>query len=95
MPQKRDTAARWLSLKQAAQYSGLTDRTLRNYAEAGLLTLHRIIQPGAERGTVRLDRLKLDALIEASVAPASVLGMNRVMKARRQSTTEAVAGAIQ
>ena len=35
--------ARWLSLKQAAQYSGLTDRTLRNYAQAELSTLHRII----------------------------------------------------
>lgn len=95
MPQKHVPAARWLSLKQAAQYSGLTDRTLRNYAQAGLLTLHRIVQPGAARGTVRIDRMKLDALIEDSVAPASVLGMNVKMAARRQSTTEAVAGAVQ
>jgi hypothetical protein len=34
--------ARWLLLKQAAQYSGLSDRTLRNYAQFGLLTIHRI-----------------------------------------------------
>jgi hypothetical protein len=95
MPAHHATTARWLSLKQAAQYSGLTDRTLRNYAQSGLLTLHRIIQPGAARGTVRLDRLKLDALIEDSVAPASVLGMNVKKAARRQPTTEAVAGAVQ
>ena len=43
MSQKHALTARWLSQKQAAQYSGLTDRTLRNYAQAGLLTLHRII----------------------------------------------------
>lgn len=67
---------RWLSLPQAAQYSGLTDRTLRNYEGAGLLKFHRIVQPGAARGTVRIDRLKLDALIEESVAPASKLKMN-------------------
>jgi hypothetical protein len=73
--------ARWLSLKQAAQYSGLTDRTLRNYAQAGLLTLHRIIQPGAGRGAVRIDRLKLDTLIEESIAPATDLSMNKTKKA--------------
>lgn len=67
---------RWLSLAQAAHYSGLTDRTLRNYESAGLLKFHRIIQPGATRGTVRIDRLKLDALIEDSVTPASSLKMN-------------------
>lgn len=68
---------RWLSLAQAGHYSGLTDRTLRNYESAGLLEFHRIIQPGATRGTVRIDRLKLDALIEESVAPASKLKMNK------------------
>jgi hypothetical protein len=67
---------RWFSLKQAGRYSGLTERTLRNYADAGMLKFHRIIQPGAARGTVRIDRLELDALIENSVAPASVLKMN-------------------
>ena len=67
---------RWLSLAQAGHYSGLTDRTLRNYERAGLLKFHRIIQPGASRGTVRIDRLELDALIEQSVAPASSLKMN-------------------
>jgi hypothetical protein len=80
--------ARWLSLKQAAQYSGLTDRTLRNYAQAGLLTLHRIIQPGAARGTVRIDRLKLDALIEGSIAPASELSMNKAKQARTAKMKE-------
>jgi hypothetical protein len=67
---------RWLSLAQAGQYSGLTGRTLRSYGDAGLLKLHRIIQHGAARGTVRIDRLELDELIEKSAAPASVLKMN-------------------
>lgn len=88
MSTKHTLAARWLSLKQAAQYSGLTDRTLRNYAQAGLLTLHRIIQPGAARGTVRIDRLKLDALIEQSIAPASELSMNQTKQARASKMKE-------
>jgi hypothetical protein len=74
--QQSTTFQRWLSITQAGHYSGLTDRTLRNYEGAGLLKFHRIIQPGATRGTVRIDRLKLDALIEKSVAPASSLKMN-------------------
>lgn len=67
---------RWLSLAQAGHYSGYTTRTLRNWEEAGMLIFHRIISPGAARGTVRIDRLELDTLIEKSVAPASVLKMN-------------------
>jgi len=70
------THQRWLSLAQAGNYSGLTDRTLRNWEAAGSLKFHRIIQPGAARGTVRIDRLELDRLIEGSCAPASVLAMN-------------------
>ncbi len=50
-----------------------------------MLTLHRVIKPGAARGTVLIDRLELDALIEASIAPASVLQMNTNKAARRQS----------
>lgn len=73
---KNTLLQRWLSLPQGAHYSGLTDRTLRNYETAGLLKFHRIIQPGASRGTVRIDRLELDALIENSVAPAFSLKMN-------------------
>lgn len=72
------TFQRWLSIAQAGHYSGLTDRTLRNYECAGLLRFHRIIQPGATRGTVRIDRLELDCLIEDSIAPASALKMNRL-----------------
>jgi hypothetical protein len=68
---------RWLSLAQAGHYSGITDRTLRNWEAAGMLRFHRIIQPGAVRGSVRIDRLELDSLIEKSVAPASTLHMNQ------------------
>lgn len=74
--QHTTTFQRWLSLAQAGHYSGLTDRTLRNYESAGLLKFHRIIQPGATRGTVRIDRLELDALIEESIACPSKLAMN-------------------
>ncbi len=67
---------RWLSLAQAEKYAGYTDRTFRNWESAGLLKFHRIVQPGSTRGSVRIDRLELDRLIEESVAPPSVLAMN-------------------
>jgi len=67
---------RWLSPAQGGRYSGFTERTLRNWNAAGTLKFHRIIQPGAKRGSVRIDRLELDKLIEESVAPASSLKMN-------------------
>ena len=67
---------RWLSPAQAAHYSGFTDRTIRNWEKSGQLKFHRIVQPGATRGSVRIDRLELDKLIEESVAPASSLKMN-------------------
>lgn len=70
------TFQRWLSLQQAGHYSGNTDRTLRNWEVAGMIKFHRIVKPGATRGSVRIDRLELDKLIEESVAPASVLKMN-------------------
>jgi hypothetical protein len=41
-----------------------------------MIKFHRIVKPGATRGSVRIDRLELDKLIEESVAPASVLKMN-------------------
>jgi hypothetical protein len=77
---------RWFSLTQAGRYTGLTERTLRNYTDAGMLKFHRIIQPGATRGTVRIDRLELDALIEKSVAPPSILKMNEHHLATKVST---------
>jgi hypothetical protein len=60
-----------------------------------MLKFHRIIQPGAARGSVRIDRLELDALIEKSVAPASVLKMNEHHLAAKQTTTEAETGQAQ
>ena len=78
------TFQRWLSLAQAEKYSGYTDRTFRNWESAGMLKFHRIVQPGSTRGSVRIDRLELDRLIEESVAPPSKLKMNH---GRKQAAT--------
>jgi len=50
---------RWLSQAQAANYLGVTDRTLRAYAARGVLRAHRI------RGSrlIRYDRSELDAAL--------------------------------
>lgn len=80
------TNARWLSIKQSGLYSGITGRTLRNWEATGSLKFYRIIQPGATRGTIRIDRLELDALIEKSVAPPSILKMNEHLLAAKTLT---------
>jgi excisionase family DNA binding protein len=50
---------RWLSQAEAAEYLGVTDRTVRNYIARGALPGHRV------RGSrlVRIDRKDLDALL--------------------------------
>ena len=50
---------RWISQAEAAQYLGVTDRTIRNYIARGDLPGHRL------RGSrlVRIDRADLDALL--------------------------------
>jgi len=50
---------RWLSQTQAAEYLGVSARTIRNYISAGTLAGHRV------RGSrlVRIDRAELDALL--------------------------------
>ncbi len=52
-------ARRWLSQQEAAEYLGVTDRTVRNYISRGTLPGHRV------RGArlVRIDRADLDALL--------------------------------
>lgn len=53
------TPRRWLSQAEAADYLGVTDRTIRNYISRGRLPGHRV------RGSrlVRIDRADLDALL--------------------------------
>jgi len=50
---------RWLNQAQAADYLGVTDRTIRNYIARGQLKGHRV------RGSrlIRLDVADLDALM--------------------------------
>lgn len=50
---------RWLSQADAAEYLGVTDRTIRNYIRSGALTGRRL--PGSR--LIRLDRHELDAAL--------------------------------
>lgn len=47
---------RWLSQQEAAEYLGVSDRTIRNYIRSGVLTGRRL--PGSR--LIRLDRTEVD-----------------------------------
>ena len=67
---------RWMTLDQAATYSGLSKETFRNWSRAGRLTLHRVAPMGT-RGRTLIDRDQLDNLIVSyAEAPPCKLAMN-------------------
>lgn len=51
---------RWLTVKQAAQYSGLSVASIRRLLDAGKLQRHKPM------GRLLLDRRAIDALIQSS-----------------------------
>lgn len=51
---------RWLSQQEAADYLGVTDRTIRSYIRSGALTGRRL--PGSR--LIRLDRHELDSALK-------------------------------
>jgi excisionase family DNA binding protein len=53
------TGRPWLSQQEAAEYLGVSDRTIRNYIARGQLNAHRI------RGSraIRIARTELEALL--------------------------------
>lgn len=59
----------WVSQAEAAEYLGVTDRTIRNYISRGYLTGYRL------RGSrlVRVDRADLDALM-ATIPTVGTVG---------------------
>ena len=67
---------KWLTLTQAAIYSGLGLRVLQNHAKAGFIRSSNVVSPGSTRGRRLIDRESLDAFIEAGVGKVSELVMN-------------------
>jgi hypothetical protein len=69
-----DMWPRLLDLKGSARYTSLSTWTIRDYLAGGIL--RRVELPSATRGTTRrvlLDRLDLDALVEASKTGAEAV----------------------
>jgi hypothetical protein len=77
---------RWLTLKGAARYSGLSERTIVNYIKDGLIVSSNVIRPGASRGRRLVDRISLDAFIEAQIGKTCEIAMNRHRQPRRRRT---------
>jgi excisionase family DNA binding protein len=57
---------RWLSQQEAADYLGVTDRTIRNYVRTGSLRARRL--PGSR--LMRLDRLEIDSTLDKALVPS-------------------------
>jgi hypothetical protein len=74
---------RWLTLKGAAIYSGLSEGTIRNYINANLIISHNVVMPGASRGRRLVDRESLDAFIEQCIGGKSDIAMNRDRQPRK------------
>ena len=51
---------RWLSQQEAADYLGVTDRSIRNYIRTGAIQGRRL--PGSR--LIRIDRLELDRALK-------------------------------
>jgi hypothetical protein len=80
-------APAWLTFEGGSQYSGLSSRTLQNYAAANNIRTSNVIAPGATRGRRLIDRKSLDEFIEAGVgAPPAVLVMNATGQRGRKPT---------
>ncbi|MCX6879479.1 MAG: helix-turn-helix domain-containing protein [Verrucomicrobia bacterium] len=77
---------RWLTLPQAAAYSGIGERCIQNYLRAGHIRSSNCRAPGATRGRRLIDRESLDNFILAGVsAEPSPLAMN-LNRAKRACT---------
>jgi hypothetical protein len=58
---------RWATLKQAASYSGLSDRHLYTLIGDGLIRSSLVKRPNASRGRRLVDLYSLDAWIETGL----------------------------
>lgn len=74
---------RWLTLKGAAIYSGLSERTIENYIKADLIISSNVVMPGASRGRRLVERESLDAFIEQFIGGRSDIAMNRDRQPRK------------
>ena len=70
MPELWPLRPRLLGLADAARYLGVSTWTVRDYFAAGVLTRIKLPAPqGGDLDRVLVDRLELDALIEAARRP--------------------------
>lgn len=56
-----------ISIKQAANFAGKDERTIRRWIRSGLIRDHR---PAGDKGPIRIDEVELRAYLAGQVAPA-------------------------
>jgi hypothetical protein len=76
MNREHQIVPRWLTLKGAAIYSGLSERTIANYIKADLVVSSNVVMPGNSRGRRLIERTSLDAFIERGIGGKSDIAMN-------------------
>jgi excisionase family DNA binding protein len=67
LSRREATWPRWLTIKRAAEYSGLSAGTVRRMLSAGRLEAHR-----PARGRVLIDRMELDSVIAGATTAVRV-----------------------
>lgn len=67
-PTPTPTSRRWLNQAEAADYLGVTERTIRRYISIGALTGRQL--PGSR--LIRLDRHELDAALKPVPSARSI-----------------------
>ncbi|MGC6458417.1 MAG: helix-turn-helix domain-containing protein [Akkermansiaceae bacterium] len=64
---KIKTRPKWATLREAAHYCGLTQRTIYNLIGDGLIRSSLVKRPNASRGRRLIDLRSLDAWIETGL----------------------------
>jgi len=77
---------RWARLNEAAEYTGLTQQTLRNYARGGLIRLRHVRTKEATKGATLVDLRELDRVIDAASGIPSCLTVNAKATARTRKS---------
>jgi hypothetical protein len=78
--QRSEIKPRWIGIKEAAPYSGVSERLIENWIAGGFVRSSCVRAPGKKRGRRLIDLRSLDEFIESGVGASADLEMNSPTK---------------